>query len=391
MSNELYDKRGVAAGKEDVHAAIKNLDKGLLPRAFCKVLPDSLTGSQEHGLALHADTAGTKTSLAYLYWRETGDLSVWKGIAQDALVMNLDDMACAGFVGRMLLSNTIGRNKHRIPGEVISALIQGTAELVEHWNSLGLELDLAGGETADVGDIVRTIDVGFTAMARAPLSQLKEIAIEPGHVIIGLASDGQASYERSYNSGIGSNGLTFARHEVLAHSYADAYPESLSPETDRSVVYQGQHKLTDISAVGDMTVGQLLLSPTRTYLPFLKALHTQGLWPRIGGVIHCTGGGQTKVLHFMDSGRVVKDNLPTPPPVFELIRSQHNADLQELYRVFNMGVRLELYAPKELARPLLQLAQSFGIAAWQTGHVTEGDKAVELHAPSTGAVYTYHK
>lgn len=385
---DKYAERGVAHGKEDVHHAIRRLDKGLYTDTFCKILPDILGGDPTWCNVLHADTAGTKASLAYLYWRETGDLSVWKGIVQDALVMNLDDMAAAGVHTGFVLSSTIGRNKNLVPGEVLTALIEGTVELCEWLTDLGLDIHHAGGETADVGDLVRTLDVGFTVAARLPRTRVQHINIQPGQAIVGIASDGQATYEASYNSGIGSNGLTFARHEVLAHSYAIAYPESFDPNLDSSVVYQGSHRLTDNSPVPGQTIGQLLLSPTRTYLPLVQLLTASGIRP--DGIIHCTGGGQTKVLHFARQVRIVKDGLPHPPPVFQLIQAQHNTPLRELYQVFNMGIRLELYLSPNLVSQVLDHAQSLGLQAWEIGRVEQAEQAeVVLTCPTTGETFTY--
>ncbi|MEM6804270.1 MAG: AIR synthase related protein, partial [Bacteroidota bacterium] len=320
-----YSQRGVSAGKEDVHKAIKGLDKGLYPNAFCKIIPDIAGGDPEYCNLMHADTAGTKTSLAYLYWKETGDLSVWKGIVQDAIVMNLDDMACVGCVDDILLSSTVGRNKHHVSGDAVAAIIQGAKELADELKEMGVNLHLTGGETADVGDIVRTADVGFTAFARMKRSKVIETTVKPGDVIVGLASYGQASYEKAYNSGIGSNGLTNARHDVLSHIYADKYPESYDrANIPEDLVYVGQHKLTDSVEGLDLDVGKLLLSPTRTFLPLMKELlfaHS----PQINGLIHCTGGGQTKVMKFVQNLHVIKDNLLPTPPVFKLIQASSGA------------------------------------------------------------------
>jgi phosphoribosylformylglycinamidine cyclo-ligase len=386
-----YDQRGVSAGKAEVHRAISKLDKGLYPNAFCKILPD-LAGEPDWCSIVHADTAGTKAALAYLYWRETGDLSVWRGIAQDAIVMNLDDMGCAGALDQFVVSNTIGRNKRLVPGEVLSALIEGTAEVLEELTSLGINITLAGGETADVGDLVRTVDVGFTAVARLKHNAVKTIDIKPGAVVVGILSDGQAPWERAPNSGIGSNGLTYARHEVLAASYGTQYPESYDPGLDPSVVYTGSARLTDATEVPGLDVGRLLLSPTRTHLPLLRALGPE-LWKRIQGVIHTTGGGQTQVLHFLSSGRVVKDKLPQPPAVFKLIQSQRDADWRELYTVFNMGIRLELYMDDAAtASEVAAIAASLGLRAQVTGTVEPSPTAeVVLTNPKTGEQYTYSK
>ncbi len=386
-----YEARGVSAGKAEVHRAIAALDKGLYPDAFCKVLPD-VAGDAAWCSLLHADTAGTKAALAYLYWRETGDLSVWRGIAQDAIVMNLDDMACAGVRSGFVLSNTIGRNKRLVPGDVLSALITGTAELIDELNALGLDVQLAGGETADVGDLVRTVDVGFTALARLPRAEVQRIAIRPGALIVGVASAGQAPWERDYNSGIGSNGLTYARHEVLTADYAERYPESFDPGLDRAVVYTGGARLTDASPVAGLTVGQLLLSPTRMHLPLLRALDPL-LAPRIQGVLHCTGGGQTKVLHFLTAGRVIKNRLFDVPSVFALIQQQRGADWRELYQVFNMGHRIEFYVDDAAtAQAIIASAAHVGLQAQVVGHVEPAERAeVHLTHPRTGQVYVYTK
>lgn len=374
MAQSKYEQRGVSATKTEVHQAIRSLDKGLYPNAFCKILPDAAGADERFANIMHADTAGTKTSLAYLYWKETGDLNVWKGIVQDALVMNLDDMACAGVTDSFIISSTIGRNKSFIPGEVLAALIEGAQEFIERMAQQGLTIHHSGGETADVGDIVRTADVGFTAFARLPREEVVVNDIRPGDVVIGLASYGQAIYESSYNSGIGSNGLTFARHEVLSNNYAGLYPESFDPQLPQDVVYTGSAKLTDKVPGTNLTVGQLLLSPTRTYLPVLKAVlanHRQD----IHGLIHCTGGGQTKVLNFMEGVRVVKENLLDIPPVFRLIQEQSNADWQELWQVFNMGCRLEIYVPEEAATEVLKTLRPFNIKAQITGRCGRADEA----------------
>jgi phosphoribosylformylglycinamidine cyclo-ligase len=365
-----YDLRGVSASKDDVHAAIRHLDKGLYPNAFCKILPDYAAGSIRHCNVLHADTAGTKTSLAYLYWRETGDLSVWAGIAQDAIVMNLDDMACVGCTDNILLSSTIGRNKMLIPGEVIAAVIKGTSDFVDTMRENGVEIHLAGGETADVGDIVRTIDVGYTAFARMRRSQVLVNAIRPGDVVIGLASSGQAKYEDAYNGGMGSNGLTAARHDVLEHGYAERYPESFDPNLPHEVVYTGGRKLTDLVQVEgrQIPVGKLILSPTRTYLPVLREMLAD-YRRQIHGLIHCTGGGQTKVLKFVRDVHIVKDNLFELPPLFRLIQENSGTSWQEMYQVFNMGHRMELYVAPRHADKLMSIAERFGVDARIVGHV----------------------
>ena len=372
MDQYRYDQRGVSASKDEVHAAIKNLDKGLYPNAFCKIIPDVAGMDPEFCNLMHADTAGTKTSLAYLYWKETGDLSVWKGIAQDAIVMNLDDMGCVGCIDNILLSSTIGRNKNLITGEVISTLINATTELVDQLNALGIKVFLTGGETADVGDIVRTIDVGYTAFARMPRAAVISNNIQAGDVVVGLSSAGQTTYETEYNGGMGSNGLTSARHDVLAHEYAAKYPETYDPATPETLVYSGKRKLTEtINIQGqEIPIGKLILSPTRTFLPFIKPLLEQ-LRLHIHGMIHCTGGGQTKVLKFLDNKKVVKNDLLPTPPLFQLIQAESGATWKEMYQVFNMGQRLEVYLPAAFAHQVIELAQSFNIEAKVVGHVEE--------------------
>lgn len=384
-----YDLRGVSATKDEVHQAIKNLDKGLYPLAFCKILPDVVAGDPSYCNIMHADTAGTKTSLAYLYWKETGDLSVWKGIAQDAIVMNLDDMGCVGCVDNILLSSTIGRNKNLISGEVISAIIQSTQEIVSELEKWGIGIHLAGGETADVGDIVRTIDVGYTAFARMRREDLIVNDIQAGDVIVGLASYGQAVYETEYNGGMGSNGLTSARHDVLSHEYAGVYPDSFDPNTPDSVIYTGTKKLRDTVTVDGQTipVGKLILSPTRTYLPVIKRLLDE-LRPQIHGMIHCTGGGQTKVSKFIRNKKVIKDNLLPVPPLFELIQSESGTEWREMYQVFNMGHRLEVYLPESEAQRVIDIAQTFHIPAQVVGRVEEaGGEKVQIESPYGTFVY----
>ncbi len=372
-----YDQRGVSASKDEVHAAIKHLDKGLYPNAFCKILPDYAAGSAKYCNLLHADTAGTKTSLAYLYWRETGDLSVWPGVAQDAIVMNLDDMACVGCTDNILLSSTIGRNKTIIPGEVIAAVIGGTSDFIEKMRAHGVEMQLAGGETADVGDIVRTIDVGFTAFARMKRSDVLVNNIRPGDVIVGLASFGQASYEDEYNGGMGSNGLTAARHDVLSKTYAEKYPESFDPKLPAEVVYTGNRNLTETLKIGNrnITVGKLILSPTRTYLPVLQEIMQQHR-KKIHGLIHVTGGGQTKVLKFVKDVHVVKDNLFELPPLFRLIQESSQTSWREMYQVFNMGHRMEIYLSARHADSIMAIAEKYGIESRVIGRVrrAQGEK-----------------
>lgn len=383
MEQYRYDQRGVSASKDEVHAAIKNLDKGLYPNAFCKIIPDVAGMDPDYCNLMHADTAGTKTSLAYLYWRETGDLSVWKGIAQDAIVMNLDDMGCVGCVDNILLSSTIGRNKNLITGEVISAIINATSELVDQLNALGIGVYLTGGETADVGDIVRTIDVGYTAFARMRRAEVISNNIQAGDVIVGLSSAGQTTYESTYNGGMGSNGLTSARHDVLDHGYAAKYPETYDPATPESLVYSGKRKLTETLHINgqDIPIGKLILSPTRTFLPFIKPL-LEALRPQIHGMIHCTGGGQTKVIKFLDNKKVIKNDLLPVPPLFQLIQEESGASWKEMYQVFNMGQRLEVYLPEAHAQKVIELAQSFNIEAKVVGHVEENTfNQVSIQSP----------
>lgn len=383
-----YDQRGVSADKGEVHAAVQRLGKGLFPNAFCKILPDIAGADPDYCNLMHADTAGTKTSLAYLYWRETGDLSVWAGIAQDAIVMNLDDMACVGCTDQIVLSSTIGRNKRLIPGEVLKAIIDGTAAFVEKMAALGIRMHLAGGETADVGDIVRTVDVGYTAFARMRRAEVLEIALQPGDVMVALASFGQAVYEDSYNGGMGSNGLTSARHDVLSHLYAEAYPESFDPQTPPELAYSGHHRLTDPSPVAGMDVGRLLLSPTRTYLPVVRDLFAR-LRLHLHGLVHCTGGGQAKVLKFAPGLRIVKDNLFPVPPLFDLIQQSSGTPWQEMYKVFNMGHRLEVYLPSDYAEEVIQIAGRYGIGARVAGRVEAAPQAeVRLETPQGVFVYT---
>jgi phosphoribosylformylglycinamidine cyclo-ligase len=384
--NYKYDLRGVSATKDEVHAAIADMDKGLYPLAFCKILPDLVAGDDNYCNIMHADTAGTKTSLAYLYWRETGDLDVWKGIAQDALVMNLDDMGCVGCVDDIVISSTIGRNKNLISGGVIKTLIQAANDFVDQMREHDVHLHLSGGETADVGDIVRTIDVGYTTFARLHRKQLIVNAIQAGDVIVGLSSSGQATYETSYNGGMGSNGLTSARHDVFHHSYASKYPESFDPNTPKEVVYVGSKKLTDtIDIEGKaIPIGKLVLSPTRTYLPVLKQL-LSALHGDIHGIIHCTGGGQTKVNHFIQNKRIVKNNLLPLPPLFQLIQSESGTSWKEMYQVFNMGHRLEIYLPKEKSQSVIDIAQQFNIEAQIIGRVEDAEKAEVVIESEFGA------
>ncbi|MBE6309517.1 MAG: phosphoribosylformylglycinamidine cyclo-ligase [Bacteroidales bacterium] len=371
MSNQRYDLRGVSASKEDVHNAIKNVDKGLYPKAFCKIIPDILGGDPEYCNIMHADGAGTKSSLAYLYWKETGDMSVWKGIAQDALIMNIDDLLCVGATNNILLSSTIGRNKLLIPGDVISAIINGTEELLEELREVGVNIISTGGETADVGDLVRTIIVDSTVTCRMKRSDVINNAnIAGGDVIVGLSSSGQATYEKEYNGGMGSNGLTSARHDVFAKYLAEKYPESYDKNVPKELVYSGNVKLTDKVEGVDIDAGKLVLSPTRTYAPVIKRILDE-MRPKIHGMVHCSGGAQTKILHFIENKHVIKDNLFPTPPLFKLIQEQSGTDWKEMYKVFNMGHRMEIYlAPKD-AENIIQIAQSFGIDAQIVGRVED--------------------
>ena len=374
-SKQRYMMRGVSAMKEDVHNAIKNIDKGIFPQAFCKIIPDILGGDPEYCNIMHADGAGTKSSLAYMYWKETGDLSVWKGIAQDALIMNTDDLLCVGAVDNILVSSTIGRNKMLIPGEVISAIINGTDELLQQMRDMGIGIYATGGETADVGDLVRTIIVDSTVTCRMKRSDVINNAnIRPGDVIVGLSSSGQATYETAYNGGMGSNGLTSARHDVFAKYLAEKYPESYDKAVPEELVYSGALKLTDTVEGSPLDAGKLVLSPTRTYAPVVKKL-LDTLRPQIHGMVHCSGGAQTKVLHFLgDNCRVIKDNLFPVPPLFRTIKEQSNTDWSEMYKVFNMGHRLEVYLAPEHAEQVIAISQSFGIDAQVIGRIEESDK-----------------
>ena len=389
IPSDRYAQRGVSAQKEDVHKAIANIDKGLYPKAFCKIIPDKLTGSDEHALVMHADGAGTKSSLAYLYWKETGDLSVWKGIAQDALVMNLDDLLCVGVTQDILLSSTIGRNKNRIPGEVIGAVINGTEELIEELHSYGVKITSTGGETADVGDLVQTIIVDSTVTARIKRSEVIDNAdIQAGDVIVGLASYGQASYEKSYNCGMGSNGLTSARHDVFDHYLAAKYPESFDTTVPTDLVYSGSRKLTETMEGSEQTVGQMVLSPTRTYAPIVKKIFDTVSRQNIHGMVHCSGGAQTKILHFIDDLHIVKDNLLPIPPLFKLIQQESNTSGQEMYEVFNMGHRLEFYVPEAVAADIIVVSESFNVAAQIIGRVeTASSKKVSIHSELGSFIY----
>ncbi len=368
-----YEQRGVSADKNDVHNAIKGLDKGLFPNAFCKILPDFVGGDEEYCNIMHADTAGTKTSLAYIYWKETGDLSVWKGIVQDAIVMNLDDMAASGIIDNIILSSTIGRNKNYVTGDVVSTLIQSTAEFAEKMRKLGVDIALAGGETADVGDIVRTADVGFTAFARIPKKDVIDIQIKPGNVIVGLASYGQSIYEEEYNGGMGSNGLTSARHDVFAHEYAAKYPESYDHNIPDELVYAGKLKLTEIEPETGIPYGKLVLSPTRTFVPVLKEIIANHR-ANISGIIHCTGGGQTKVMKFVNNLHIIKNNLFPVPPLFKVIAEQSGATPAEMYKVFNMGNRMEIYTDEFSALNIIEISKKWGIDAQVIGYCEASEK-----------------
>ncbi|QXP57616.1 phosphoribosylformylglycinamidine cyclo-ligase [Cellulophaga sp. HaHa_2_95] len=371
-NSERYNQRGVSASKEDVHNAIKNIDKGLFPKAFCKIVPDYLTNDDAYCLVMHADGAGTKSSLAYMYWKETGDLSVWKGIAQDALIMNIDDLICVGATDNIMLSSTIGRNKNKIPGEVLSAIINGTEELISDLKNHGVIIHSTGGETADVGDLVRTIIVDSTVTARLKRSDVIDNAnIKAGDVIVGLESFGQANYEKEYNGGMGSNGLTSARHDVFSKYLADKYPESFDAEVPEDLVYSGKVKLTDSVKDAPLDAGKLVLSPTRTYAPIVKKVLEKYSSKDIHGMVHCSGGAQTKILHFIDNLHIIKDNLFEVPPLFKLIQEQSKTDWKEMYQVFNCGHRLEFYVNEAVALDLIQIADSFGVRGRIVGRVEE--------------------
>lgn len=388
MSNQRYDLRGVSASKEDVHNAIKNVDKGLFPKAFCKIIPDILCGDDEYCNIMHADGAGTKSSLAYAYWKETGDLSVWKGIAQDALIMNIDDLLCVGATDNILLSSTIGRNKLLIPGEVIAAIINGTEELLDELRSLGVGIYSTGGETADVGDLVRTIIVDSTVTCRMKRSDVINNAnIKGGDAIVGMASFGQASYEKEYNGGMGSNGLTSARHDVFSKYLAEKYPETYDKNVPKELIYSGGLKLTDRIPETALDAGKLVLSPTRTYAPVIKKL-LDAMRPKIHGMVHCSGGAQTKIMHFVDNKHVIKDNLFPIPPLFKTIKEQSGTDWKEMYKVFNMGHRMEIYLSPQDAQEVIDIAQSFNIDARIVGHV-EDAKANKLTITSEYGTFEY--
>ncbi|MDB5017004.1 MAG: purM [Mucilaginibacter sp.] len=377
ISSQRYDQRGVSASKDDVHNAIKNIDKGIFPKAFCKIVPDILTNDPLYCNIMHADGAGTKSSLAYTYWKETGDISVWRGIAQDAIIMNLDDLLCVGATDNILLSSTIGRNKNLIPGEVIAAIINGTEEILDELRQYGIGIYSTGGETADVGDLVRTVIVDSTVTCRMKrIDVISNHNIKAGDVIVGLASYGKANYEKEYNGGMGSNGLTSARHDVFDKTIAQKYPESYDPAIPFDLIFSGSKKLTDLIAIGNnesVTAGKLVLSPTRTYAPIIKAI-LDAHRNNIHGMVHCSGGAQTKVLHFIDDLHIVKNNLFTVPPLFRLIQEESKTSWQEMYKVFNMGHRMELYVPEQIAGELIKISQSFGVDAQLIGHVEKADK-----------------
>ena len=384
---DIYNSRGVSSRKEDVHEAIKNLDKGLFPNAFCKILPDIVGGNSSFCNIMHSDTAGTKTSLAYIYWKETGDETVWEGIIQDSLVMNLDDLACVGAIDNLVISSTIGRNKNLIPGTVIKSLINGSQKFIDKLKPFGLNFDLAGGETADVGDIVRTLDVGFTVFSRMKKDDVIDINIKDGNVIVGLASFGLASYESEYNSGIGSNGLTSARHDIFANYLADKYPESFNPLIPKNLVYSGSKNLTDIF-VNNLSFGKMALSPTRTYLPVIKSIFSNCDKSKIDGIIHCTGGGQTKVLHFINNIHVIKNNLFDTPEIFQLIANESKINYSEMYSVFNMGHRLEFYTDLNTANEIIQISNSFNIEAKIIGKcISSPNKKLTIESQQGKFVY----
>ena len=388
MSSNRYNLRGVSADKEDVHSAIKNVDKGLFPQAFCKIVPDYLSNDDDYCVVMHADGAGTKSSLAYMYWKETGDISVWKGIAQDALVMNLDDLLCVGVTDNILLSSTIGRNKNLIPGEVISAIINGTEELLSDLRNQGVDIKSTGGETADVGDLVRTIIVDSTVVARLKREDvISNHNIQDGDVIVGLSSFGQASYESEYNGGMGSNGLTSARHDVFSKYLANKYPESFDPSVPEDLIYSGTKSLTDTQDDLTVDIGKLVLSPTRTYAPVIKKI-LDAYRNHIHGMVHCSGGAQTKVLHFVDDVHVIKDNLFDIPPLFELIQKESNTDWKEMYKVFNMGHRMELYVPQEIADDIIAISKQFNVDAKVVGRV-EANEGKKLTIKSQYGEFVY--
>ena len=387
--SDRYAQRGVSATKDEVHAAIKNIDKGLFPQAFCKVVPDLLTRDNSYCNIMHADGAGTKSSLAYMYWKETGDISVWRGIAQDAVIMNTDDLLCIGCTENILLSSTIGRNKNLIPGEVIAAIINGTEEVLQTLRDQGIDIISTGGETADVGDLVRTIIVDSTVTARMKRSDvISNDGIKPGDVIVGMSSSGQATYESEYNGGMGSNGLTSARHDVFDKIYRDKYPEAYDPSVNRDLIFSGSKKLTDAVEGSPLDAGKLVLSPTRTYAPVVKKLLSE-LSGKIHGMVHCSGGAQTKVLHFIEDLKVIKDNLFDVPPLFKLIHEQSGTDWKEMYQVFNMGHRYEVYLPEAYAQTVIDISKSFGIDAQIVGRVEAAAKK-EVEIITSKGTYNYH-
>jgi phosphoribosylformylglycinamidine cyclo-ligase len=392
MSQEVskrYAQRGVSASKEDVHNAIKNIDKGLFPKAFCKIVPDYLTNDANYCLIMHADGAGTKSSLAYMYWKETGDLSVWKGIAQDALIMNIDDLLCVGATDNIMLSSTIGRNKNNIPGEVLSAIINGMEELIADLKKFGVTIHSTGGETADVGDLVRTIIVDSTVTARMKRSDVVDNAnIKAGDVIVGLESFGQATYETSYNGGMGSNGLTSARHDVFHKYLAETYPESFDAKVPEDLVYSGQVKLTDAVKDSPIDAGKLVLSPTRTYAPIIKQILSQFSKDSVHGMVHCSGGAQTKILHFIDNLHIIKDNMFAVPPLFKLIQEQSKTDWKEMYQVFNCGHRMELYVSPEIANDIIEISKSYNVNAQVIGRV-EASETKKLTIESEFGTFNY--
>ena len=392
MSSDIskrYALRGVSASKEDVHNAIKNIDKGLFPKAFCKIVPDYLTNDPDYCLIMHADGAGTKSSLAYIYWKETGDLSVWKGIAQDALIMNIDDLICVGATNNIMLSSTIGRNKNLIPGEIIKEIIEGTEEIISELKTFGVNIHSTGGETADVGDLVRTIIVDSTVTARMKRTEIVDNAnIQAGDVIVGLASFGQANYEKFYNGGMGSNGLTSARHDVFNHYLADKYPESYDAQVPVDLVYSGKVKLTDKVENSPIDAGKLVLSPTRTYAPIIKKILEQYMPTQIHGMVHCSGGAQTKILHFIDNLHIIKDNLFPVPPLFKLIQEQSKTGWKEMYQVFNCGHRMEIYVPENIADNIIKISNSFGVEAQIVGRV-EASENKKLTIKSEYGVFEY--
>ncbi|WP_034890025.1 AIR synthase related protein [Gillisia sp. Hel_I_29] len=392
MSQEIskrYAGRGVSAGKEDVHNAIKNVDKGLFPQAFCKIVPDHLTGDEDYCLIMHADGAGTKSSLAYMYWKETGDLSVWRGIAQDALIMNIDDLLCVGATDNIMLSSTIGRNKNLIPGEVISAIINGTEDLLKDLKEFGVEIHSTGGETADVGDLVRTIIVDSTVTSRMKRADVIDNAnIKPGNVIVGLASFGQASYEKEYNGGMGSNGLTSARHDVFSKALAKKYPESYDNSIPKELVYSGTKSLTDTIENSPLDAGKLVLSPTRTYAPIIKKILSKYSNTEINGMVHCSGGAQTKILHFIEDLHIIKDDMFEVPPLFNLIQQESGTDWKEMYQVFNMGHRMEIYVDEAIAADIIEISRSFNVEAKIIGRV-EASNTKKLTISSSKGIFEY--